>query len=40
MRLAAILAVTLVAGAALADNASYLFDALQGGPYRASPGTS
>ena len=34
MRLAAILAVTLAAGAALADNASYLFDALQGGPYR------
>ncbi len=34
MRLAAILAATLVAGSALADNASYLFDALQGGPYR------
>ena len=34
MRLAAVLAVTLVAGAAFADDASYLFDALQGGPYR------
>ncbi len=39
MRLAAILAVTLVAGAALADNASFLFDALRAAPI-ASPGTS
>jgi hypothetical protein len=36
MRLAASLALTLVAGGALADNASYLFDALQSRPYRAA----
>jgi hypothetical protein len=34
MRLAASLAVTLVAGAAHADSASFLFDALAGPPYR------
>jgi hypothetical protein len=34
MRLAVSLAFTLVAGAALADDASFLFDALQKGPYR------
>ncbi len=36
MRLAASLAFTLAAGAAFADNASFLFDALQTGPYRAA----
>ena len=36
MRLAASLAFTLVAGAAFADDASFLFDALGMGPYRAS----
>ncbi len=36
MRLAASLALTLVAGAALADNASYLFDALRTRSYRAA----
>jgi hypothetical protein len=34
MRLAASFALTLLAGAALAGNDSYLFDALQSGPYR------
>ena len=34
MRLAASLAFTLAAGAALADNASFLFDALRTDPYR------
>jgi hypothetical protein len=34
MRLAASLAIALVAGAAFADNDSYLFDALRPGPYR------
>lgn len=34
MRLAASLALTLAAGAALADNTSFLFDALRADPYR------
>ena len=34
MRLAASLAFTFAAGAALADNASFLFDALRADPYR------
>ncbi len=36
MRLAASLAFTLVAGAALAEDASFLFDALRTRPYRAA----
>jgi hypothetical protein len=34
MRLAVSLALSILAGPALADNASYLFDALRSGPYR------
>jgi len=36
MRLAASLALALIAGAALADDASFLFDALRQRPYRAA----
>jgi hypothetical protein len=35
-RLAALSAFALIAGAAFADNASFLFDALGAGPYRAA----